>query len=214
MGSLPGCSVLWLPAQHGSAGPPACLPRCFHCTPSPGLLSALCPGVLAVPEKTHGSPVSARHHLCLWLPCSEMQTCLVLCCVQRAAPLWRWDSLPSTVRDAPAGRTSTGGPAGILLCTHIVWVQEWAGQGPGSTRPDLRLRAAPAAGGCPDLPLLSSRWVPPQARYLQGQCLLLLCSPVGADTQQSLLPGAGGELGRASGSLQSSLAPVCLGQQS
>lgn len=126
-------------------------------------------------------------------------------CPALSGMLLRAEPAPGVLRASCCARTSSG-------CRSGQDRDGSPGQGPGSTRPDLRLRAAPA-GGCPDLPLLSSRWVPPQARYLQGQCLLLLCSPVGADTQQSLLPGAGGELGRASGSLRSSLAPACLGQQ-
>lgn len=68
-----------LPAQHGSAGPPACLPQCFHCHTARGFSLPCDLAVLAVPEKTHGSPVPARHRLRLRLPRSELQTCLVLC---------------------------------------------------------------------------------------------------------------------------------------
>lgn len=58
-----------------------------------------------------------------------------------------------------------------------------------------------ASSSCPDLPPLSSRWVPPQARDLQGQCPC--CCP-------TVHPACcrRGELGGAPGSSQSSLPPA------
>lgn len=108
-------------------------------------------------------------------------------CPALSGMLLRAEPAPGVLRASCCARTSSG-------CRSGQDRDGSPGQGPGSTRPDLRLRAAPA-GGCPDLPLLSSRWVPPQARYLQGQCLLLLCSPVGADTQRASCLGLVGSWG-------------------
>lgn len=101
----------------------------------------------------------------------------------------------------------TGGTQGLGALARAAGSSE-----PGSGL--LPQGASMRAGACPDPPLLSSRWVLPQARYLQGQCSLPLWSPIGAGTQRASWLVQVGELGQESGRLQSSPAPGCLGWHS
>lgn len=91
--------------------------------------------------------------------------------------------LPPTHRQA----WLLGGPAAASLLLHMLqsllcWERcsgGTAGQGLGALAKAMRTcnlgfrQGAPrTASACPDPLLLSSRWVPPQAPYLQGQCSL------------------------------------------
>lgn len=135
------------------------------------LHSALClPGVL----KVSSGPCVSLHHLDFGGGHGRAGACHL--CLQHVSGA----AFSSTQADlAPGGPAATSFPLHVLqflLCWEHC-SRGMAGQGLGalaramrSCNPGSRQGAPRTANICPDPLLLSSRWVPPQAPYLQGQC--------------------------------------------